>query len=475
MAFSQDGTVLATFGVEDGVQVPIGANSRDYARIQLWDVPAQKISRTLPTGHMTCRGLVFSKDTSSLLVVGDEGELSRLDVATGRKLLTMNPPYRSKGFTAISGDGSLMAGPIGNHEVVLWDLEKNQALKSIKTLKRSSTWMALDHTGGMLAVCLFLPKPSPEGLGDSIVLFDVSSGQVINEFAAHTAGVAEMIFSRDSRLLACRSSAGADYDHLCEIFTTQPARRDLASYFLRGWYAFDAGKLEIGPGVPAMGGSLNLNERFKYLQSQPKPPAVAGSGAVPSVTLFVGAAAPPSNLTPASTTASAPATRMEIKTCMRLLSSKATKSFLRFRIDVRNGETQLFVGGSVAVMLLGKRGGSLCLISKEQLPLDLKPLSTKALQSKTTDNVDISKAGFGVTKLVSDYVGYVCTVQDANGKVLGASGSTVEFEQAADRLVQIEAGDVLPQEKKNAERPLITPYHRLSRLAQTYKKDAGHE
>jgi len=270
-ALSPDGALFASFGVMQDANVPKGGNARDHAQIQIWEVASGKIIREFQISSAVSQ-LLFSKDSKSLIVIGPEGDLSWLDLSNGSTIRTSRPPFKSRAFSAASGNGSLLAGTTGNREILLWDLEKDQAFKTISTGSRGPSWLAMDHDAKMIAVCLTLPKPKDDGRRDSIVLFDVASGQMIEDLGGRTRGVVDMAFSRDGSLLASRSSGEAGNERICEVFSTRSARLDLASYFLRNWYSLDAEKLDIAPAIPTSSGSLNFSKECRYLRALPANP-----------------------------------------------------------------------------------------------------------------------------------------------------------------------------------------------------------
>lgn len=447
MAFSPDGLMMALFALEDGAVVPKGGNPRDYSCIQLWDTKSNTVIRSIRDEKIRSPEFFFL-DGGKTLIAHEGGTIHWFSVEKGEKIRTTRLPFAMDNHTFItfSGDGSTVAGSNSSttHEVLIWDVVKDQERKRM-TLPpdRDAVPRALSYDGKILALSDYRGKWSRKSSTDSIVLFDVESGEEIEELGGQATH--HMVFSHDGRLLATRTPTEQSHIEKCTIWLTAPTSPDLASYFLRGWYAFDQTTGEIIPAAPPSGGSINMSDRCKFLRPSSATSSTVVTQPTPVVTPSVARTPVSTQSVPDKKPPSTPLSRMELKAYVRTLSSKTTKSFLRFRIDVRNGELEPFIGGAVTVMLVGKSAASapFSLIWKEVLPLDLKPLSTKNFESKSTDGFDLTAYSFGTTNAGPTYAGYVCAIQDSTGKVMAITGSTLELERIAEGLLSLEVGETL--------------------------------
>ena len=133
LAFSADGQLLATAG---------GATS-EYGEIQLWDVAAQKLVRSIRTSNDTVFGVSFSPD-GTRVAVGCADKLVRVfAVADGREVMKCDNHIDWVFGTAFSNDGTRLVTASRDRAVKLIDVasghlidDVNKARDSVQCLTR---------------------------------------------------------------------------------------------------------------------------------------------------------------------------------------------------------------------------------------------------------------------------------------------------------------------------------------------------
>ena len=210
---------------------------------------------------------------------------------------------------------------------------------------------------------------------------------------------------------------------------------DLAGYITREWYYLDSNQLVFAPAEPAAG-------ELEYARPEQAHALYSDSTASGRC----------SRHRPKQNRADPRSQGAEIRQKSRIelrvhpkYASKSSESFLGFRASVRNGELDPF-SGSLTVVLVGTHpfaDGVMSLISKEELGLVIRPSATQTVNTEETDTVDISG------RVGGRYLGYVCAVCNAEGKLVAVSGSTSELEDLAHRLIPLEAREILRPEESD--------------------------
>jgi len=180
IAFSPDGTMLASASMGDGVQ--------------LWEVGGWGELRIL-AGSGDTESVAFSPD-GTMLATGTGSTVKLWDVASGNELRTLPAgPVRTVAF---SPDGQTLAASAGvaGQEIKLWDVESGSELH---TLKGHSNW---------INSVVFSPDGQTLASGsvdNTVRLWEVASGRQLRALTGHTNQVESVAFSPDGRLLASAS------------------------------------------------------------------------------------------------------------------------------------------------------------------------------------------------------------------------------------------------------------------------------
>jgi RNA polymerase sigma factor (sigma-70 family) len=278
VAFSRDGTLLATAG-HDGIMI-------------LWDTATRKPLRKIelveePYLHRKGDGfesggildVAFAPDGKTLATANHDGTIRLFETATGKQLRVLRGHANSVRSVAFAPDGKVLAsgsadqticlwdpatgtllnprpGHDGDVETVLvspdgkrafsagrdrtlrvWDLTAGQELLALRDFKSAIASVALSLDGKLLAV----------GRVDGLIqLHDAVSGAVVRELKGHTGSVRSLSFSPDSKVLASASPSGKNSNltnketdrslRLWEVGTGQELPRIQGNR--NDWYAF---------------------------------------------------------------------------------------------------------------------------------------------------------------------------------------------------------------------------------------------
>jgi len=190
VAFSPDGKRLI-------------ATSVTKRRLDLWDVQSQRYEGAL-VGHTNdVIGAQFSPDGQLIVSTACElynrtnpGQIFLWDAHTRARLFALSVPAANSWKPAFSPDGRLLATPLSDGTIILWDLTQRERLK--RTFG--------PHRDIVSCVCF-----SPDGkqfatasMDQTVRLWNVGDGQ---EYLVgwHNAPVDCVVFSRDGRWLASSS------------------------------------------------------------------------------------------------------------------------------------------------------------------------------------------------------------------------------------------------------------------------------
>jgi WD40 repeat protein/uncharacterized caspase-like protein len=176
LAFSPDGRVLVTGGVESKPNIDLaammsgatsgkppkrqkGSQPQDPAdlmkdlkfesigQVQIWDVASGREVGTLK-GHGRAVGKVaFSRDGKLLATAGTDNTIKIWDVAAKRDLVTLTGHTANIESLDISPDGRLLASATEDGSTFLWDAKTGEHLLTLISLDDGGEWMVVTPQG----------------------------------------------------------------------------------------------------------------------------------------------------------------------------------------------------------------------------------------------------------------------------------------------------------------------------------------
>jgi len=205
--------VIAVMFSPDGKTIASGSFD---TTIKLWNVETGQELGTL-TGHAEAVYAVAFWPDSKTLASGDMGGTIKLwNVETGRELRTLTPPRTDndsdRRTVTFSPDGKTLAwGSQDNGMTRLLNLETGKELRTFSALSGD---FAFSPDGKTIA---------SEGLGKTIKLWDVETGQELRTLAGHADSIWSLAFSSDSKTLASTGS-GKVMDTTIKLWSVETGR-----------------------------------------------------------------------------------------------------------------------------------------------------------------------------------------------------------------------------------------------------------
>lgn len=173
LAFSPDGHVLATGGVESKSNLDVGAmmtgatqkrskNSKQsqdpadlmkdlkveaIALVRLWDVATGQEIATIKGHGRAVTKVAFSRDGKLLATSSNENTITIWDVATRRELKTLSGHTASIDSLDFSPDSHLLASAGDDGATFLWDTNTGDHLLTLISLDDGGEWMAVTPQG----------------------------------------------------------------------------------------------------------------------------------------------------------------------------------------------------------------------------------------------------------------------------------------------------------------------------------------
>ena len=196
VAFSPDGTTLASGSSDRTYNYWIGSPSNDYT-VKFWDVGTGAKKAALEGHAYGVWSVSFSSDGTTLASGSRDKTVQLWDVATRTNIATLKGHTEAVTSVAFSPDGTLLASGSSDDTVKLWDVATGTNIATLEghTEKVSSLSFSPDET--------LLASGSFDG---TVRLWDVSARAHVATLEGHAAGVRSVSFSPDSTTLA----SGAD-------------------------------------------------------------------------------------------------------------------------------------------------------------------------------------------------------------------------------------------------------------------------
>ncbi len=180
IAFSPDMRMLA--GASDEV-------------IHLWDLSTGEHQATLKGHTKWIWAIVFSPNSTTLASGSSDNTLRLWDVATGSHKVTLSKHTRAVSKLVFSPDGNTLINGDWDGEIQLWDVNSGQKKNTFKL--SSISRMKFSPDGNTIVT---------SGFG-GLLLWDVATGTIKNEFGGHARRAWTFAFSPDGKTLV---SSGGD-------------------------------------------------------------------------------------------------------------------------------------------------------------------------------------------------------------------------------------------------------------------------
>lgn len=176
-------------------------NGSDSAFVQIYDLTSSSRNTVVKGLNGGTNDIAFIPNTTSFIVSTTGRSLFRIDAATGTAQQVMTLPYELKTI-AISRDGKQLVGGAWSGEVVLVDLASYSLTVIMNEAPNRVLSVTLSASGKYLAMGV-------DDIGNKrgiVKMYDFNTRET-RQFSGHKAGVNDVEFSPDEKLLA---SAGLD-------------------------------------------------------------------------------------------------------------------------------------------------------------------------------------------------------------------------------------------------------------------------
>jgi eukaryotic-like serine/threonine-protein kinase len=173
--------------------------------IHVWNVQTRDVKRRLQ-GHTKgpVMSVAFSPDGQSIASVAgwfyatnEPGEILIWDAASMEKRAQLSGHQASVGFVAFSPDSSMLATPMGDGTILVWNVQSGQVVKPLGS-HRGLVWsVAFSPPDGKLI--------ASGGSDGTVRLWDLAKGQMTALLGVHAGPVYSVAFSPDGKQLASAS------------------------------------------------------------------------------------------------------------------------------------------------------------------------------------------------------------------------------------------------------------------------------
>tara|TARA_B100000508_G_scaffold85763_1_gene66734 strand:- start:46106 stop:49354 length:3249 start_codon:yes stop_codon:yes gene_type:complete len=234
----------------------VAANGK--LNLTVWNLKQNKIERTL-SGMFPCQ---FGKD-GKLYAVGRTMQIGIWDMKTGEMLSQMNTEYEVQQTLAISTDGKYLAGAGYQGKIRIWDLEKQELIKSFQAheggisdlsfspdgrlascgydahvrvwdWKKEKELIALTDQTTMTSGVAFSPDGkllASSAWDKTIYIRDAQTYDSLNAFVAHDNSITSIAFSDDSKHLTSGATNNAVWEADNTVKVWEPRSGNLVCTF----------------------------------------------------------------------------------------------------------------------------------------------------------------------------------------------------------------------------------------------------
>jgi WD40 repeat protein len=206
-------TQVRQLGVHEGKSLPKGSRvvvTLDGRRaisiggdaLLCWDLADGKRSVTFdPRSGQMCWAFAMSAD-GKRIIAGCHGKTVYVfDVATGKKVKTINGHTAPVWGVALTADGTQAITGAGDKTIKVWDVASGKEVRTFEEVVEELRCLALSPDGKIVAAGHFGGTGQPATLR----LWDFASGKEIRALKGHQKEISWVAFSRDGKTLASTS------------------------------------------------------------------------------------------------------------------------------------------------------------------------------------------------------------------------------------------------------------------------------
>jgi predicted NACHT family NTPase len=168
--------------------------------IKFWDISTGECVDTIHGHSSMVYSVCLSSDSKMLASSGDDGLIKLWDFKTGKHLKTLQGHKSRVWSVAINSESTLLASGGGDSTVIIWDIstgESRTIMGEQKDKYNSSVYsVAISEDSSFIVV------GSGESSKNTVKIWDISSGECIQNLQGHTGRVWSVAISHDNSFIA---------------------------------------------------------------------------------------------------------------------------------------------------------------------------------------------------------------------------------------------------------------------------------